>query len=272
MQHFSKPEINPELSDRGFQFFEVRPKAFGLETSEAAILAQARAMIDWNYRNQYCPACGRCTVSTDAGHKRTCLPQISAPAGSAEAERNHPSCQISKESPRIFRHLHPLIPAPFTTIDPVVIVCVVHPSEDKILLGRQKTWPKGVYSALAGFIEPGESIEEAVRREVKEEAGIVVSNVMYHSSQPWPFPNSLMIGCLAEATTDLVKLEDKELEEARWFSRAQVIDAFVQSSIPFEAHSSVPFRLPPETAIAHQLIKTWAVEREWGGVGVLAKM
>ncbi|RUS20264.1 NUDIX hydrolase domain-like protein, partial [Endogone sp. FLAS-F59071] len=253
--------LEKNLSERKFDFVEPRPKAFKLETGDAAILAQARAMVDWNYRNQYCPACGRRTVSMDAGHKRTCPPDEEAPAGSVEAKKKvTPPCK----SKGVQNFSYP-------RTDPVVIVCVVHPTEDKVLLGRQKTWPKGMYSALAGFIEAGESMEEAVRREVKEEAGIVIGNVAYHSSQPWPFPNSLMIGCLAEAVTDIIKLEDKELEEARWFTRPQVIEALSQSKLPFEAQSSALIRMPPETAIAHQLVKTWALEKEWSGAGVLAK-
>ncbi|OZJ03050.1 hypothetical protein BZG36_03707 [Bifiguratus adelaidae] len=187
------------LFERSFEFGEMRPLAMAMDPPDAAILAQARAMIDWNMRNQYCPACGRRTVSADAGYKRTCPPQD---VQDLQSNDPRPPC-ISSQGVHNFS---------YPRTDPVIIVAVLHPTEDKILLGRQKSWPKGMYSCLAGFIEAGESLEEAVRREVREESGVVVDGVKYHSSQPWPFPNSLMMGCLAEASTTDIKLEDKELE------------------------------------------------------------
>ncbi|GJJ75870.1 NAD+ diphosphatase [Entomortierella parvispora] len=148
--------------------------------------------------------------------------------------------------------------------NPVVIVCVISPDGDRVLLGRQAVWPQGMYSCLAGFVEPGESLEEAARREVKEESGIRLGHVMYHSSQPWPFPNSLMIGCHAEALNEdpNVTLEDKELEDARWFSRSQILEALkgsrgVNWGKPSEGNQ---LRLPPATAIAHHILKAWATE------------
>jgi NAD+ diphosphatase len=108
----------------------------------------------------------------------------------------------------------------FPRTDPVVIMAVKH--DDRILLGRQASWPEGMLSALAGFVEPGETLEDAVRREVREEAGIVVGRVDYVTSQPWPFPSSLMIGCMCEAVTDEITVDTKELEMARWFSRDEV--------------------------------------------------
>jgi NAD+ diphosphatase len=246
--------------EANFKFVETRSKA---HVNNAAILGQARAMIDWNSRNTFCPACGRRTVSADAGYKRACPPD-QVPSDPEEAKKEQqgqrPPC-ISANGVHNFS---------YTRTDPVVIACVVHPHEDKILLGRQKSWPAGVYSCLAGFVEAGESIEEAVRREVREESGVVVSSVVYHSSQPWPFPNSLMIGCIAEAVTDKVKLEDKELDDAGWFSRTEVVEALSGSrTISFDSPGVGGLRIPPETAIAHQLIKTWAVEKEWGGEGQL---
>lgn len=132
---------------------------------------------------------------------------------------------------------------------------MISPDGDRVLLGRQAIWPQGMYSCLAGFVEPGESLEEAARREVKEESGIRLGHVMYHSSQPWPFPNSLMIGCHAEALNEEpnVTLEDKELEDARWFSRSQVLDALkgsrgVNWGTPGEDNQ---LRLPPATGKDH---------------------
>ncbi|KAF8931194.1 Peroxisomal NADH pyrophosphatase nudt12 [Dissophora ornata] len=148
--------------------------------------------------------------------------------------------------------------------DPVVIVCVISPDGERVLLGRQAVWPKGMYSCLAGFVEPGESVEEAARREVKEESGIHLGHVMYHSSQPWPFPNSLMMGCHAEALNEdpNVTMEDKELEDAKWFTRSQILDAIKVSKVavwgkPSEDNS---LRLPPATAIAHHILKAWATQ------------
>ena len=123
---------------------------------------------------------------------------------------------------------------------------------DRCLLGRGARFPKGFYSALAGFIEPGESIEEAVERELTEESGIKVTNVRYFSTQPWPYPSSLMIGCFAEAVNEDIKVDKNELEEARWFTRDEVKQMLAGK---FQGAF-----VPPPLAIAHQLIKAWAAE------------
>jgi NAD+ diphosphatase len=120
----------------------------------------------------------------------------------------------------------------------------------RVLLGRQPQYPAGRYSALAGFVEPGESIEEAVARELREEAGIEVSNVRYVASQPWPFPGSLMIACLAEAANDRLTLDGEELEDAFWADRASVEAAFAGAP-------EAPFLAPPPYAIAHSLLRAW---------------
>ena len=121
---------------------------------------------------------------------------------------------------------------------------------DRCLLGRQASWPARFFSALAGFMEPGESIEEAVRREVHEETEVRVGAVRYHSSQPWPFPSSLMIGCIGEAESEEIQLDLSELEEARWFGRDEVRAAL--------AGDSKRFSVPPPMAIAHHLVRAWA--------------
>lgn len=121
---------------------------------------------------------------------------------------------------------------------------------DKALLGRQEIWPKAMFSALAGFVEPGESIEEAVARELLEEAGCKVSSVAYHSTQPWPYPMSLMIGCTAEADNEEVEADGIELSEARWFSRAELRDVLA-------GKGDGSLFVPPPFAIAHQLIRSW---------------
>ena len=135
----------------------------------------------------------------------------------------------------------------FPRTDPVVIMLATH--GDKCLLGRQKGWPEGMYSALAGFMEPGETIEEAVARELHEEAGIHVSAVRYYGGQPWPFPASLMIGCLADADSTQISLDDVELEDAKWVARADVQAAF---------NGAGGVAIPPEMAIAHQLMRAFA--------------
>ena len=199
------------------KFQDVRTIAGQLPPGEGAIVAQARSVIDWHARYRFCPACGGSTRSLDAGYMRVC----------EDCSAEH-----------------------FPRTDPVAIM-LVHRG-DSCLLGRQAVWPPGMYSALAGFVEPGETIEEAVRREVMEETGVAVAAVHYHSSQPWPFPSSLMIGCLAEATTTELRIDKQELEEARWFPRQQVRRALEPAADDPE------LRVPPAMAIAHHLIRAWA--------------
>jgi NAD+ diphosphatase len=124
---------------------------------------------------------------------------------------------------------------------------------DSCLLGRQAKWPNGFYSALAGFVEPGETIEEAVARELMEEAGIKIGDVLFHSTQPWPYPSSLMIGCYARATTTEITVDQNELSDARWFTRAEVRESL-------EKRGKGELRMPPPLAIAHQLVKSWIEE------------
>ncbi|KAI8329970.1 NUDIX hydrolase domain-like protein [Chlamydoabsidia padenii] len=220
-------QLHQELGKLDVEFTSALPQAFKLNKDMAAVLSQARAMMDWHTRNRYCPACGQAVVSKEGGHKLLCT-------------SNETSECISHKGIHNFA---------YPRTDAVVIVCIIHPTEDKILLGRQKQWPARMFSCIAGFVEAGESIEEAVRREALEETGIHVDHVAYHSTQPWPFPNSLMFGFLASATTATIKMEDKELESARWFSRSDVLGALKGDGI---------FNLPPNLAIAYQLIHTWA--------------
>jgi NAD+ diphosphatase len=211
------PESHPSLKGLG-AFEELRGLAMAGEITptELAILAQAKSMIDWHQRHGFCSVCGTRSEMLEAGYKRQC-----------------PSCKAEH----------------FPRTDPVAIMLATY--EDKCFLGRQKIWPKGMHSALAGFIEPGESIEEAVARELHEEAGLKVSSVTYHSTQPWPYPSSLMIGCHAIAESEEFKIDGIELSAGRWFTRAEI-----QAVLAGKGDGS--FWLPPPFAIAHQLVKAFA--------------
>jgi NAD+ diphosphatase len=183
--------------------------------AEAGTWAAARSLIDWHNRHRFCAQCGTPTEIVRAGWTRHC-----------------PSCSAHH----------------FPRTDPVVIMLAEH--DGRILLGRQPQFPPGRFSALAGFLEVGESIEEAVARELREESGVIVSNVRYIASQPWPFPSSLMIACIADAESDRIVLDTKELEDARWFTRAEVEAAFAEGP-------GASFGIPPPYAIAHTLMRWW---------------
>src|SRR5215469_11131851 len=166
------------------RFADLRQVAPRLDRREGALLALARAMMFWHARHRYCGLCGSPTRSEEAGYMRRCT---------------NPACNT----------MH------FPRTDPAVIMLVA--DGDRVLLGRNKNFPlPGMYSTLAGFVEPGESLEDAVAREVREETGIEVGAVHYHSSQPWPFPANIMLGFVAEARTTEITIEDGELEDARW--------------------------------------------------------
>ncbi len=193
--------------------------AQGLVTSATvAILGQAKAIVHWHAKHGFCPNCGAPSRVTAGGWRREC-----------------DACKTQH----------------FPRTDPVVIMLAVD-GED-CLLGRQARFPKGMYSALAGFIEPGETVEEAVRREIHEESGIACGAVRYIASQPWPFPSSLMIGCLVEATSREIKIDGQELEDARWFGREEV-------RAMFEKRHPTGIAAPNRMAIAHHLLKFWLEE------------
>jgi NAD+ diphosphatase len=209
---------NHELNlPSGVSFQESRSAAMALPGPETGILAQARAQVGWHYSHQYCSVCGERTVQGKGGHVREC------PACSA----NH-----------------------FPRTDPVAIMLIV--DGDRCLLGQSKgpLVRIGMFSALAGFVDQGESIEEAVRRETKEEAGITVGEVRYHSSQPWPFPSSLMIGCHGVAESTDITIDAEEMHDVRWFDRDAIRAAL--------AGEHADFKVPGDIAIAHHLIRAWA--------------
>jgi len=178
-------------------------------------IAQGTALLSWHSNHRFCGRCGAATEPRIGGYKRVCT------ACGAEL---------------------------FPRTDPVAIMLAV--TRDRCLLGRSPHFTPGMYSALAGFIEPGETIENAVRREILEESGIRLGRVVYHASQPWPFPHSLMIGCFGEALSEDVAFDGKELEDCRWFTRAETL------AILAGTHGSVT--CPPPAAIAHHLIRAWA--------------
>lgn len=219
----AKPEAEGPLKGLG-EFAELRGVATVLPSGDAAILAQAKAMIDWHARHGFCAVCGEPTQIAEAGYKRAC-----------------PSCNAEH----------------FPRTDPVVIMLATN--GDKALLGRGPGWPDKMYSALAGFVEPGETIEEAVAREVFEETAVRVSEVTYHTTQPWPFPSSLMIGCHAIASSTEITIDGNELSDAQWFDKSDLAEAVEHAAkggrLP--GPKSAALWVPPPMAIAHQLVKAW---------------
>jgi NAD+ diphosphatase len=181
---------------------------------DAAIWGAARSLNEWHNRHGFCSVCGHATAPFRAGWGRKC-----------------PNCEAEH----------------FPRVDPVVIMLAEH--DGRVLLGRSPHYPPGRYSALAGFVEPGESIEEAVARELFEEAGVRVSDVRYVTSQPWPFPGQLMIACIGQAESDALTL-DQELEDAFWCDRAGVLAALA-------GDPEAPFLAPPPYAIANTLLTRW---------------
>jgi len=204
-----------DLESRG-EFLELRTVGPMLDELDASILSYARGMCHWHRRHMFCGACGSPTIAAQGGHIRRC---------------SAADCGISH----------------FPRTDPAIIV-LVH-SGERCLLGRKPVWPAGRYSTIAGFVEPGEAIEQAVVREVREEAGVAVTEVSYHSSQPWPFPGSVMLGFHARGEDGReIELIDGELEDARWFTRPEVGQALEKTG---------PLRLPPGFSIARRLIEDW---------------
>ncbi len=195
-------------------FMEVRGLATTLHHTEAGIVAQARSLLDWHKRHRYCSVCGQETEPKRGGSMRKC-----------------PACNTEH----------------FPRTDPVVISVVWR--DDRCLLGRRAGRPEGNFSTIAGFIDQGETIEDAVRREVEEEVGVKVDEVQYRASQPWPFPSSLMIGCFAHAASDDFHADEDEIAEARWFTREEVRQALYDGS--------PELMLPGPAAIAYHLVADW---------------
>lgn len=207
------------------EFFDLKQVAPLLNFQDAALLTLARFMVIWSSNNRFCGKCGNPTTSTEAGNVRICE--------KSQCRQSH-----------------------FPSMDPAIIVIVS--SGEYCLLGRQHVWPKGMYSTIAGFVEPGESIEDAVIREVEEETGIKVKEIEYQSSQPWLFPSSLMLGFTAKANSNKIRIAKNELEDARWFSREEIKDNLNKGLMRF------PFKV----SIAYNLIKAWY---DKGNVGQLTR-
>jgi NAD+ diphosphatase len=207
------PLIRAEPSQRAWSVFALLNR---MAADDTAVWGTARSLIEWHNRHLFCGACGSPTRAFRGGWGRRCS-----------------GCGLEH----------------FPRVDPVVIMLAEH--DGRVLLGRQPQYPAGRYSALAGFIEPGESIEEAVARELEEEAGLKVGDVRYVASQPWPFPGQLMIACTATAASDEVTLDTTELEDAMWVDRVGVKAALA-------GKPDAPFLAPPHFAIAHTLLRHWA--------------
>ena len=208
---FFAVEVPESQADASWQ--TIRAVGALLSARDAGLLVHGVALTNWHATHTHCPRCGGPTVVAAAGHIRRC------PRDDSEH---------------------------FPRTDPAVIMTVVD-GDGRLLLGSQSQWPQGRFSTLAGFVEPGESLEAAVRREVAEEVGLVIGAVRYLGSQPWPFPSSLMVGFEAAAQTLDVELVDGEIAQARWFTRASLLAAVESGEV----------RLSPRVSIARQLIESW---------------
>ena len=204
-------DLAPDL-ERSGRFVDLRQVGPLLARSDAALLAYARGLMLWHRRHRYCGACGAPTRSAEGGHQRRCTNE---------------GCGLTH----------------FPRTDPAVIMLVT--SGDKALLGRQRDWPPGRHSTLAGFVEPGESLEEAVAREVMEEVGVAVGDIRYHSSQPWPFPASIMLGFTARALEERIVIDPQEIDSAAWFTREDL------RASPEDERLTLPRR----DSIAYELIR-----------------
>src|SRR5881397_443158 len=220
--HFAIDATGANIApDIDTELIDVRALASTLAGGEAAIPAEARSLLDWHARHRFCAQCGSPTKVASAGWVRRC-----------------PDCRASH----------------FPRTVPLVIMLAIH--GDRALLGRNRRRAGARFSCLAGFVEPGETLEEAVRREVREEAAIRCGRVRYLAAQPWPFPSSLMIGFLAEALTEEITVDPEELAEARWFHRDEIREMVARAAT--SADDPAQASLPAPIAIAHHICRRWA--------------
>ncbi len=223
ISHIEEPLSRPELTGRG-EFIDIRDVGSLLSRADAQLMAFARALFYWHRRHVFCGLCGAPTVSGEAGHVRKCT--------NADCATTH-----------------------FPRTDPAVIMLVI--DGDKCLLGRRPGRQNFMYSTLAGFVEPGESLEEAVAREIMEEAGIQITNVRYAHSQPWPFPANLMLGFYADAASTDISFNTDELADARWFDRDEVRELMVVRDRAESERLGGALHLPRPVSIARRLISEW---------------
>ncbi|KAI0180094.1 NUDIX hydrolase domain-like protein [Hypoxylon sp. FL1284] len=236
----------------GVSFIDGR-RLMSLNAPEAAIYGEARILLDWNSRNSFCGGCGQPTTSINAGWKRVCPPADLAVLGEDGTPMARADCATR----------HGVSNLCFPRTDPTVIMAIVSADGGRLLLGRNKRFPPQWYSTLAGFLEPGESIEEAVRRETWEESGVTVGRVVIHSSQPWPYPANLMIGAIGQAAPGGESIDlghDEELADAKWYPLDEVREAITNGvsglgDPPPPGYKEGGLRLPPQIAIANQLIQ-----------------
>jgi len=206
-------------------FEDMRMMGSLLPNDDAALLAYAKGMLWWHERHRFCGVCGHPTRSVDGGHRRLC---------------SNEACKAEQ----------------FPRSDPAVIMLIEH--EDRCLLARGARFPANFISVLAGFVEPGESLEDTVAREVFEECGVRVHDIAYASSQPWPFPSSLMLGFRAKAADPTLKLDPAEILEADWYTRDYVRS--IASNAPLSLEPGGPVRIPPKFSISRRLIDDWVAE------------
>lgn len=216
-------EAPEELTTEHAQFKDLREITPSVTREESSIMAYARALLHWHRTHRYCGKCGHSTESKEAGHMRQCT---------------NPSC-LEKHYPRT---------------DSAIIVLITY--EQHCLLVRQPNWPERRYATVAGFLEPGESLEDAVAREALEETGLTLTDIKYHSSQPWPFPASIMVGFTAKATSMDFKLDKQEIEAACWLTRQELIQKIKSKEIS----------LPPDLSISYRLIEDWFRKRNRGSL------
>jgi len=209
----SEEAVNEQFCD-GAKFIDLRSVAGQLGPASASIAATAKGVMGWHQTHPFCSRCGEPSVIENGGWRRRCM---------------------------VCNGQH------FPRTDPVVIMLIL--KDDSVLVGRQEVWAPGMYSLLAGFMEPGETIEDAVRRETKEETGVEVGHVGYHGCQPWPFPSNLMLGCIGVAETDELTIDHEELEDAQWISRAKM-QVIMEGKHP-------RFTAPRTDAIARAILTDW---------------
>lgn len=217
LSHMEEPTELPELNGRG-EFTDIREHGLHMPREDGGLLAYIKAIANWHHTHKFCGRCGGATEPREGGHMRQCT--------NADCKAQH-----------------------FPRTDPAVIMLVS--SGAKIILARKKGWPEDRYSILAGFVEQGETLEGAVIREVQEEVGVPITNVRYHSSQPWPFPANLMFGFFAEALSETITIDDDELDHARWFHRDELIEEARQYA-----------EKPHSVSIARRLMSEWALGNE----------